>query len=96
MSVRLREGALPWPGQEHGATGHAVCLEQSVDVEETPDGRRTGMTAAATRARALEWLEMNEIESNTSQEIVANLSALALGVLLSFNSRGGAGYADLP
>ena len=37
---------------------------------------------AAARARTLEWSEMNEIESNTSQEIVANLSALALGVLL--------------
>ena len=67
-----------------------------MDGEETTDGRRTGMTAAAARARTLEWSKMNEIESNTSQEIVASLSALALGVLLSFNSRGGAGYADLP
>ena len=54
------------------------------------------MSAATARARTSEWSEMNKIESNTSQEIVANLSALALGVLLSFNSRGGAGYADLP
>jgi len=54
------------------------------------------MSAPAARARALEWPEMNAIESNTRQEIVANLSALAMGVLLSFSSCGGGGYADFP
>ena len=29
--VRFHEGALPGLGQEHGATGHAVCAEQFVD-----------------------------------------------------------------
>lgn len=67
-----------------------------MDGEETTDGRRTGMSAHAARARTSEWSEMNKIESNASQEIVANLSARALGVLLSFNSRGSASYADLP
>jgi len=39
---------------------------------------------------------MNEIEGKTIPKTVVNLSALALGVLLSFNPRCGAGYADLP
>lgn len=29
--VRLRQGSLPRPGQEHGAAAHAVCLGQYLD-----------------------------------------------------------------
>lgn len=66
MPVRLRRCGLPRPGQEHSATGHAVCLAQS---------KGAGMSAPAVRAKTPEWAEMNEIESNTSEEIVASLSA---------------------
>lgn len=96
MSVRLRQGALPGPGKEHGATGHAVCLEQSLDGEETTDGRRTGMSAPAARVKTPESMEMNRIEGKTGREVIVNLFARSSDGLTGFNSCRRAGYADLP
>ena len=52
------------------------------------------MSAPAARAKMPESLEMNRMEDKTGREVAVNLTAPALGDLLSFNSRGGAGYAD--
>ena len=54
------------------------------------------MSAPVAWAKASEKQEMTATVSKTNQKIVVNLPALALGVLLSFNPRCGAGYADLP
>lgn len=54
------------------------------------------MSASAARVKTPESMEINRIKNKTGGEVDVNLSAPALGVLLSFNSRGGAGYADLP
>lgn len=67
-----------------------------MDGEETIDCGDAGMSAPAARAKTPERSEMTVIEGETIPKIVANLSSLALGVLLSFNPRCGVGYADLP
>jgi len=46
------------------------------------------MSAPAARAKTPESLEMNRMEDKTGREVAVNLTAPALGDLLSFNSRG--------
>ena len=54
------------------------------------------MSASAAWVKTPESLEMNRIEGKTGGEVVVNLFARSSGILLTLNSRGGAGYADLP
>jgi hypothetical protein len=94
--VQIREDTLPWPGQEHGATGNSVCLEQTVDGEKAIDSGDAGMSAPDARAKTPELAKVNEIEGKAIQKNVAILPSLSSGALLPFNACLGAGYADLP
>jgi hypothetical protein len=54
------------------------------------------MSASAAWVKTPASLEMNRIENKTGHEFVVNPFARSLNELTEFNSRGGAGYADLP
>src|SRR5690606_21222773 len=58
--VWLHQGAFPWPGQEHRATGYAVCPVESMDGAATftreyrrgtPVTRRIAATGCAQRLK---------------------------------------------
>jgi hypothetical protein len=54
------------------------------------------MSAPAARAKSPKPMEMNRMKDKTGQEVVVNLFARSSVGLTVLNSRGSAGYADLP
>ncbi len=94
-TVRLRQGALPGPGQEYGEADDVVRAGQSVDGA-APTLGVAGMSASATRqmgAAGAESLDVREPNSRQSSSAAASRhrkSAISRARLIE------RGFADLP
>ena len=93
---RLREGALPGVGQEHGAVDHAVCPEQFVDGQKVTHSRNEGMRAPAIGEGARKTPETAGFEGEITLEIDENPTSRSSDVLLTPNSCFGRDCANLP
>jgi len=83
-------------GQEHGATGHAVCLEQLVDGQKANYSGSARMSAPARRANALQRPVKAANGGPYGRKIAGKALLVSLCGFLTVDSRCGEGCADFP